>query len=222
MKLLLINCAIIFIFTTNSVWANSFNIKYDVKTSGIKIGEFSWSLKIDSGKYKTEIRLKNSSFLSGLYKFKGLYVSSGDVINNRFQTRKYNQKWETRKKTKVVEMLFDDYLLSLNQNPIEKESARINLYELYKYNDPITSFINILNGNKKAETIDGRRVYIMEKAGIDNPELITLEINSYINIWADHKRNDLKKIDFFLMEGGFLPNKIKVYFKNRIFTLKKS
>ena len=62
----------------------------------------------------------------------------------------------------------------------------------------------------------------MKKVGIDNKENITIEINNYKNIWADHKRNDLKKIEFVLESRGFLPKNINIYFKNRVFKLKQN
>ena len=62
----------------------------------------------------------------------------------------------------------------------------------------------------------------MKKVGIDNKENITIEINNYKNIWADHKRNDLKKIEFVLESSGFLPKNINIYFKNRVFKLKQN
>ena len=83
------------------------------------------------------------------------------------------------------------------QKPEEKELSRINLFELFNYNDPLSSFLNILSGGSESKTVDGRRVYIMEKIDLDNKEKITIKIKDYQNIWADHKRNDLDKIEFF-------------------------
>ncbi len=119
-------------------------------------------------------------------------------------------------------MSFDSYLKKLYQKPEEKELPRLNLDGIFQHSDPITSFLNILNGGDQVKTIDGRRIYTMKKVGIDNKENITIEINNYKNIWADHKRNDLKKIEFILESGGFLPKNINIYFKNRIFKLKQN
>ena len=49
---------------------------------------------------------------------------------------------------------------------------------------------------------------------------IILKIEDYTNIWADHKRNDLKKIEFFI-EDDFLPYEILIHFKERVFKLEK-
>ena len=222
MKSHLINClfVVLFVFTKTS-YANEFFVEYDVKTSGIKIGKFEWSLKINGKNYKTEIYLKNSGMLSSLYKFYGEYESIGIIKNNKFKTLQYKQYWKTKKKTKVVEMSFNEYLTMLSQTPKEKEFPRINLETLYQHFDPLTSFINILNGNETAKTIDGRRIYTMKRVGLEKSQQVTLEITNYKNIWADHKRNDLHKIEFFISEKNIIPEKINIFFKDRIFKLKK-
>ncbi len=207
------------IFVVNTSYANNFSAEYRVSTTGIKIGNFSWSLNINDNVYKTEINLKNSGIFSPLYKFEGNYFSAGVIENNIFKTRNYKQFWKTKKKTKIVKMLFDDYLIELKQEPIEEERARVNLEDLYLYFDPITSFINILNGENEAKTIDGRRIYRLKKNEGEDGNII-LKIEDYVNIWADHKRNDLKKIEFFI-EDGLLPYEILIHFKERVFRLER-
>ena len=207
------------VFFISTSYANNFSVEYKVSTTGIKIGYFNWSLNINDDLYQTEISLKNSGVLSSLYKFNGKYLSSGVIENGMFKTQEYEQFWQTKKKTKVVNMFFDDYLIELIQKPKEKEVARINLNELYLYFDPITSFINILSGKNEAKTVDGRRIYTFKKSEDENEKII-LKIEDYKNIWADHKRNDLKKIEFFT-EGDFLPHKIFIHFKKRVFKLEK-
>ena len=207
------------IFVINTSYANNFSAEYKVSTTGIKIGNFSWSLNINDNIYQTEINLKNSGIFSPLYKFEGSYLSTGVIENNIFKTQNYKQFWKTKKKTKVVKMSFDDYLIELKQEPIEAETARVNLEDLYLYFDPITSFINILNGENEAKTIDGRRIYIFKKNEGEDGNII-LKIKDYENIWADHKRNDLKKIEF-VVEDDFLPYEILIHFKERVFRLEK-
>ena len=218
---LCLNKFIIFfvIFVVKTSYANNFIAEYKVSTTGIKIGYFSWSLNIDDNFYQTKVNLKNSGIFSPLYKFEGSYRSDGVIENNIFKTQKYKQFWKTKKKTKIVKMTFDDYLIELKQEPIEKEIARINLEDLYLYFDPITSFINILNGESEAKTIDGRRIYRLKKNESENGHII-LNIEEYINIWADHKRNDLKKIEFFI-EDDLLPYEILIHFKERVFKLER-
>ncbi len=207
------------LFVVNSSYANNFIADYKVSTTGIKIGNFSWSLNINDNIYQTEINLKNSGIFSPLYKFEGSYLSTGVIENNMFKTQNYKQFWKTRKKTKIVKMSFDDYLIELKQEPIEEEIARVKLENLYLYFDPITSFINILNGKDEVKTIDGRRIYrlIKNEGEVGN---IILKIEDYTNIWADHKRNDLKKIEFFI-ENDFLPYEIHIHFKERVFKLER-
>ena len=207
------------IFVVNSSYANNFSAEYKVSTTGIKIGNFSWSLNINDNFYQTEINLKNSGIFSPLYKFEGSYLSAGVIENNIFKTKNYKQFWKTKKKTKIVEMLFDDYLIELKQEPIEEEKARVNLEGLYLYFDPITSFINILNGENETKTIDGRRIYRLKKNEGEDGNII-LKIEDYVNIWADHKRNDLKKIEFFI-EDDLLPYEILIHFKERVFKLER-
>ncbi len=223
MKLFLINIFLTIIFLSySSAGAKNFNTEYVVSSSGIKIGKFSWSLEINNKKYKTEIFLKNAGVFSPLYSFEGNYISQGIVENGEYKAQEYKQYWRTKKKIKIVEMSFDGYLKKLYQKPEEKELPRLNLDGIFQYSDPITSFLNILNGDDQVKTIDGRRIYTMKKVGIDNKENITIEIHNYKNIWADHKRNDLKKIEFVLESSGFLPKNINIYFKNRVFKLKQN
>ena len=207
------------IFVINTSYANNFSAEYKVSTTGIKIGNFSWSLNINDNIYQTEINLKNSGIFSPLYKFEGSYLSTGVIENNIFKTQNYKQFWKTKKKTKIVKMSFDDYLIELKQEPIEEEIARVNLENLYLYFDPITSFINILNGEDEVKTIDGRRIYRLKKNEGEDGNII-LKIEDYTNIWADHKRNDLKKIEFFI-EDDFLPYEILIHFKERVFRLER-
>ncbi len=220
MKLYLNSVILIFIFLINiESYANNFNVEYKVSTSGIKIGYFDWSLNINNNNYETKINLKNSGFFSPLYKFEGSYHSVGIIENDIFKTQQYKQFWKTKKKTKIVKMSFDNYLIQLNQDPVEEEIARVSLEDLYLYFDPITSFINILNGENEAKTIDGRRIYRFKKIEGEEKNIV-LKIEDYVNIWADHKRNDLKKIEFFI-EDDLLPYKILIYFKERIFKLER-
>ena len=71
-------------------------------------------------------------------------------------------------------MSFDDYLIELKQEPIEEEMARVDLEKLYLYFDPITSFINILNGENEAKTIDGRRIYTLKQNESEDGNIICL------------------------------------------------
>ena len=221
LKSVSIKIIVIILFFFNTSQAGEQNYKYNVITSGIKIGEFNWFLNIKNKKYKTRISLKSSGIFSPIYKFEGEYLANGDFNNQKFKTKFYKQHWKTKRKIKIVEMSFDGDLIYLAQEPEEKEVSRVNISELFQYYDPITSFINILNGMDLVNTIDGRRIYTMKKNLLDDGKTIELEIHKYKNIWADHKRNDLKKIQFLITKDQFLPSEIKIYFKDRIFNLNK-
>ena len=116
-KILII--VLIFFFNTSS--ANNFNVEYKISTAGIKIGYLKWNLIIKNNVYQTEIDLKNTGFLTPLYKFEGQYFSLGSINENFFKAEEYKQYWKTRKKTKIVNMIFDNYLIDLFQDPAEKE-----------------------------------------------------------------------------------------------------
>ena len=113
-----------FIFVFNTSYANNFIAEYKVSTTGIKIGNFSWSLNINDNIYQTEINLKNSGIFSPLYKFEGSYLSTGVIENNMFKTQNYKQFWKTKKKTKIVEMSFD-CLLYTSPSPRDNRTSRM-------------------------------------------------------------------------------------------------
>lgn len=211
----------IFFIISVGVKSNEFEIRYNVKTSGVVIGKLKWNLKIKGDKYISEINLESSGIFSALYNFHGEYHANGILKDNIFETQEYKQKWKTKQKSRTIEISFDNYIKKLSQDPVEKEKSRIDLYELFKYFDPTSSFLSILNGAKSVNTIDGRRIYTMKKSELDNFEKIVLEIENYKNIWADHKRNDLEKIEFEKQKNNFLPESIIIYFKKRVFKLKK-
>ena len=76
MKFILIKSIfVLLILFLNNAYAKNFNVEYMVSTSGIKIGKFVWSLKINEKNYITEISLKNSGIFSPVYKFNGIYKS---------------------------------------------------------------------------------------------------------------------------------------------------
>ena len=84
----------------------------------------------------------------------------------------------------------------LSQEPYEKEHLRINVYNVEKTKDPITSFLQIIMGVERALGEDGRRLYEMNAIYNKDSNQTVVLINNYINLWADHKRNDLEKIVF--------------------------
>ena len=221
MKLILSSAALIIFLFISAANAATVMGEYNVKTNGIKIGNFNWYFHYKENRYETKVSLKSSGLVGAIYKFEGEYISTGLINNNILESQNYKQNWKTREKNKLVEMLFDKDIVKLNQKPVETEHPRIDIQELRGYNDPISSFLSIILGSNEAKTIDGRRIYTLEKNEDKNKNKIILKIKNYQNIWADHKRNDLKKIEFFIEDKDTLPKKINIYFKNSLFKLNK-
>ena len=143
----------------------------------------------------------------------------------------YKQAWKTKKKNKDVEIKFDNLeLVSLKLKPKEKEVARKKYLGVVNYYDPLSSFLNILAGREKSKTIDGRRMYSMVVESTNNADSLEIKkiiIADYENIWADHKRNDLKYIEIYQQNSDIccnsyvLPMYLKIKFKGLVFKLTK-
>jgi len=190
----------------------------------MKIGELTWRLEKKTNYYKNNISLKSRGLLGSMYSFSGSYMSTGYLKEGGFISKKYSHKWVTKKKKKTVRLKFKNTTLTLlEQLPTEKELPRIKLFEISEHVDPLSSFLNILSDKQSSKTIDGRRLYTMylvkEKEGSKEK---TVVIKNYKNIWADHKRNDLKKITFIQSQNKILPDIIKIFFKGSVFKLQKN
>jgi len=211
--------SIFFIFLfSESLSSKEFESKYTIKTKGVKIGELTWRLKMTNDEYKTKLHLKSQGLLSGLYKFEGQYDSFGNIENETLIPLEYNQLWKTKKESRVVKIIFRaEAVKKLILKPIETELPRIDYKKLKNYYDPITSLLNILIKNSSFNTIDGRRIYILEPIKKNGYQKIV--IKKFTNIWADHKRNDLEYLEVFENNNDFLPKKINIKFKNSIFSL---
>ena len=205
-----------------SVKGKEFNTQYIVKTKGIVIGELFWVLSLSKENYETTITLKNRGILSALYKFKGAYTTNGRIIKEELVPTTYNQTWKTKKKNRIVKIVFNDYKIKkLSINPEEKEFPRVKYEELENYSDPLTSFIKVILYGGSSYTIDGRRIYKLVSNKSDYQKKIL--IKEYKNIWADHKRNDLEYLEvFFDKKDDVFPKKIKILFKGSVFSLIKA
>ena len=136
---------ILVFFLSQNIWAKEMKATYIVKAKGLNIGELIWKYNNFENFYETNIILKNKGFLSGLYKFSGIYSSRGVVQNNVLISEEYNQQWKTSKKDKNVKILFENKKIKeILIRPFEKELIRVDIKELKNYSDPITSFINIM------------------------------------------------------------------------------
>ena len=223
MKLILNSLFISLFFVCFSVFAKDVNTTYTVKVSGIKIGKLEWGVKIDKNNYSNKLKLKSKGLLSALYTFEGEYFSEGVVENNTLKTKKYRHFWKTRKKTKNMSLVFDNNKLkSLDQTPIEKEHLRIDVFNVEKTKDPLTSFLQIVMGENSSLVLDGRRIYNMSASYNNELKQTIIELINYSNLWADHKRSKFEKIIFEKKSEDFLPYKIFIYFDGRVFRLEKN
>tara|TARA_B100001123_G_C15133469_1_gene956341 strand:+ start:344 stop:1021 length:678 start_codon:yes stop_codon:yes gene_type:complete len=218
-----ISCLLFFYFAiyNNSVNAENISAKYNVSTNGITIGVLFWELSKNDLKYSLSIKLKNKGFLSPLLRFEGKYAVYGGVLNDIFVPQYYSQHWATNKKKRVVEIDFkNDNIVSLKQKPDEKEFPRIDTRDLNGYVDPLSSFLNLMNGKDESKTIDGRRVYnlVLSSAFIEENKK-TYVVKKYTNIWADHKKNNLKEIAIIKKRNSLLPEAIYINFNERIFSI---
>ena len=193
---------------------------YTVKTKGITIGNLNWQVKLVKDTYITSINLNSRGPLSLVYKFKGYYEASGIIKKNILVPEKYIQKWKTKNKQRNINLIFENNkIMDLKIQPEEKEVARINFLELEDYSDPLTSFLNIFLNNLDSKTIDGRRIYVLSPN--KSKDYTKVLIKNYINIWADHNRNDLEYLEIFQNSNEDLPYKINIKFKGSVFTVKK-
>ena len=193
---------------------------YTVKTKGITIGNLIWEVKLDQDTYTTSINLNSKGPLSLVYNFKGYYETNGIIQNDILIPNTYIQEWKTKNKQRNINLVFKkNKIIDLKIKPKEKEVERINFLELEGYSDPLTSFLNIFLNNLDSKTIDGRRVYLLSPN--KNKDYTKVLIKNYINIWADHNKNDLEYLEIFQNSKEELPYKINIKFKGSVFVIKK-
>jgi len=220
---------VFFIFTNfSTLFAEDFKETYVVEIGKIDIGKLFWDVNISNDNYKILIKLKSKGFLSKLYKFEGSYEAAGSVMKGSLMPLMYKQLWLTKKKRREVEIIFDNHsVIGLEIFPYEKEQARVEYNEIENHFDPLSSFLNILIGKIKSKTIDGRRIYSMvvkKQDGYETRETKKILIEDYVNIWADHKRNDLEYVEIKqeYSEGVFsMPEVIKIKFKGLVYKLRR-
>ena len=222
--------ALIFFVLTNfsTLFAEDFKESYVIEIGKIDIGKLFWDVNISNDNYKILIRLKSKGLLSKLYKFEGSYETDGSVVMGSLMPLKYKQFWLTKNKRREVEITFNNRsIIGLEIFPHEKERARVGYAEIENHFDPLSSFLNILTGKEKSKTIDGRRIYSMvveKQNGYETGETKKILIEDYVNIWADHKRNDLEYVEIKQehREGSFsMPEVIKIKFKGLLYKLRR-
>ena len=85
-----------------------------------------------------------------------------------------------------------------------------------------------MRGSKDAKTVDGRRIYKMAVTEIrEEGDMLVKKIliKDYLNIWADHKKNDLSYIEVYQnidKKNELMPELIKIEFKGIVFNLRKT
>ena len=220
---------VFFVFTNfSTLFAEDFKETYVVEIGKIDIGKLFWNVNISNDDYQISIRLKSKGFLSKLYKFEGSYEANGIVVGDSLMPLKYKQFWLTKNKRREVEITFNNHsIIRLEIFPHEKEHPRVEYTEIENHFDPLSSFLNVLIGKEKSKTIDGRRVYSMvveKQIGNESRETKKILIKDYVNIWADHKRNDLEFVEVKQEygEGIFsMPAIIKIKFKGLLYKLRR-
>lgn len=218
-------CFLFFLIFKTS-YAKEYKQAYLIEVGGLDIGKLQWSVILNNEDYKISISLKNKGFVSNLYKFSGNYETKGVIKNGFLFPTQYTQDWKTKKKKSYIEIDFaEKKLVRLLIKPAEVEFPRIEYMGLEFYSDPLTSFLKILLEDKIAKTIDGRRTYTMfadRSDNSNNKKKIKIFIKEYTNIWTDHKRNDLKKIEFLQNKNNQkfeMPSNIFISFKQFKFKL---
>ena len=205
------------------MYAESFYKKFSIKVSGLKIGELVWKLEIDNNNYSNDIKLKSKGFLSAIYTFEGDYFSKGIIENSKLKPQSYNHVWKTNKAEKTMNLSFENNMLSsLNQTPYEKEKLRIDVFNIKKTKDPLSSFLEIIMGKTSSLVVDGRRTYTMSAKFDKNENKTVINISDYSNLWADHKRSKFQQISFEKKDEILLPIKINIHFDGRVFRLEEN
>ena len=220
---------VFFVFTNfSTLFAEDFKEAYVVEIGKIDIGKLLWDVNMSNDNYKILIRLKSRGLLSKLYKFEGSYEADGNIVGGSLVPLKYKQFWLTKNKRREVEITFDNHSITgLEIFPHEKEHPRVEYTEIENHFDPLSSFLNILIGKEKSKTIDGRRIYSMvveSKEGYETGETKKILIEDYVNIWADHKRNDLEYVEIKQKYGEdafSMPEAIKIKFKGLLYKLRR-
>ena len=219
MKLCFKYLVVFFVFLSAPSYSKKLEENYLIEFGKLDIGKLNWKIDVSETNYKIEIRLKGRGFLTGFYNFEGVYEASGFLESNNYLPLKYKHVWKTKKKERVVELLFEKgRIKKIYQMPTEKERPRISLMEIEGFLDPLSSFLIILNGGKKVKTIDGRRTYTMV---VSDEETKRVMIKKYKNIWADHNRKDFKYIEINNTDNNFMPDSLKIKFKGLVFSLSK-
>ena len=180
---------------------------YVVKVSGIKIGELSWGMKVTTNNYSNTLSLKSKGLLSGLYNFKGDYFSEGNNRKNELFPKNYKHFWQTKKTVKKMELSFKKNRLAIiNQEPVEEEKIRLNVFNIENTHDPLTSFLKQKTHKRKDEELLIEMVFQM---GVK-------KVLMFKNLLSNMKKNDKHLVCFEMMNSLWYtqtPNRVKSLIK---------
>ena len=220
MKLVLISFFVFVFIVCRPSFSEVVFKTYDVKVSGIKIGKLYWNIEMNNEKYHNNLKLESRGLLSAIYNFNGEYLSEGTIINKQLKPIKYTHLWQTKKTKKDMVLFFKkNKLISINQKPIEKESIKVDVFSIEGLKDPLTSFLEIILGEKSSLVVDGRRLYTMLAIYNKDKNQKIIKVEDYSNLWAEHKRKKFEKIIFEKGDEELLPTKMFIYFDGRVFRL---
>ena len=211
---------------------------YDISWNNIVLGNINWEFSVRPQSYKFSIKLQSSGLSSKLYPFYGIYSSSGiKTVGGSFKPEKYYHFWKAKKKEKLIKIMFSDNgVESLTINPRPDIKPFIDFHKLNNSTDPITAALDlIINDDEKiAKNIfDGRRVYdlslasegygkIKQKNKIFSVKYYELTIMNYKNVWKNHNKKDLKKVNIItgiIEEDLTLPLRFKIINKGLVFKI---
>ena len=228
----------IFIYST-SLHSKNILAYYEIMWGPLVLGNIKWEYHLNSSEYKFIIELNNSKISSKLYPFYGKHVSEGLVVNGNFVSKKYTQTWKTRKKDRFIEVILENNMIvSFIISPEQNKPPFINFYDLVIVTDPIAAALElIINNDKKIlkDVFDGRRIYdlslknkrgqttFLKERSVPHANKYDLEILNYKNIWKDHNKTDLKKVEILsgmIEEGLILPLNFIIYNKGLVFKIK--
>ena len=227
----------IFIFNVNFTKVNAKNIvaNYNITWNKLLLGNLVWEFNLDNEKYEFNIELEASGFASKFYPFYGLHSSKGGINKNIFIPKSYLQIWKTKKKNRVIEILYDNKKIkSIKIKPEENHVPKIDFLKLKNPTDPVAAALSLIifKNNLIKNVFDGRRVYDLstkQNNSLNYPagdffDLIAYELNiqNYNNIWKDHNKTDLKSVKIITGKKDFgfdLPLFFKIYNKGLVFKI---
>lgn len=236
-------------FLSYSPGINGKNIlaSYEIMWGPLVLGNIKWEYRITTTEYKFIIELKNSKIASKLYPFYGKHVSEGVVKNGNFVSKKYTQTWKTRKKDRYIEVVLENNkVFSFIIMPKQTRPPFINFYDLIIVTDPIAAALELIINNDKnlkinndkkivKNVFDGRRIYdlslknkraqttYLNEKIVEHSDKYDLDILNYKNIWKDHNKTDLKKVEVLsgmIEEDLIIPLDFIIYNKGLVFKIK--